>query len=362
MFLNKKKFYVFLTISIIFFIPIVFLFFFEYFFKLDHLKIPHKIFHHTFAPNKVFNNLWGELRYKICTDDNGFRIKCDGNSYKDFDIAFIGDSFTEGLAAFEDTYVGMVVNKFPNLKIVNLGVTSYTPSIYLTKVRYYLEKGITFKRLIVYVDISDIHDELIYSIENGKVKQIAYLDEKENFVSSLSLSRRIKNQLNDYFPITYNALWILKNLILYQKQEEHKETSFRFSRDHARSGWTHDSQIHGYGELGVDGAIKKAVRVMQELHKLTEQYGIKLSVAVYPWPGQVLFDVENSKQVQIWREFCENRCEYFINSFPSIFNLSKEIGKQETINKLYIKDDVHYNYAGNELLYLDFLKVFNKEY
>ena len=98
---------------------------------------------------------------------------------------------------------------------------------------------------------------------------------------------------------------------------------------------------------------------MQELHKLTEQYGIKLSVAVYPWPGQVLFDVENSKQVKIWKKFCENRCEYFINSFPSIFNLSKKIGKQKTIDKLYIKHDVHYNYAGNKLLYLDFLKVFN---
>ena len=98
---------------------------------------------------------------------------------------------------------------------------------------------------------------------------------------------------------------------------------------------------------------------MQELYKLTQQHGIKLSVAIYPLPQQVLFDVENSKQAQIWREFCENRCEYFINSFPTIFSLSKEIGKQQTIDKLYIKHDVHYNYAGNEILYLDFLKVFN---
>ena len=73
--------------SIIFFVTIVFLFFIEYFFKLDHLRISHKIFDHTFAPNKVFFYQWGGVRYKICTDNNGFRIKCDGNSYKNFDIA-----------------------------------------------------------------------------------------------------------------------------------------------------------------------------------------------------------------------------------------------------------------------------------
>ena len=241
-----------------------------------------------------------------------FRIKCGGNSYKDFDIAFIGDSTTEGQLVFEDTFVGMIANEFPDLKIANLALTSYSPSIYLTKVRYYLEKGITFKRLIVYVDISDIQDESIYSIENGEVKDIAYLDEKENFVPTLSLSRRIKNQLLFHFPMTYEGLWILKNLIFYQKQhEKHRETAFRFSRNYARSGWTYDSQIHGYGELGVEGAIKKAISIMEELHKLTQQHGIKLSVAVYPWPGQVFFDVENSRQVQIWKKFCENRCEYF---------------------------------------------------
>ena len=349
--------------SIMLIITTVLIFFAEYFYKkIKDERISHTIFHHTFAPNKVFFDQWGKNKYKLCTDNNGFRIKCGSNSYKDFDIAFIGDSFTEGSGGgFEETFVGMIANEFPDLKIANLGVVSYTPSIYLTKVRYYLEKGITFKRLIVYMDISDIQDEVIYSIENGKVKQIAHINKKDNAVP-YTLSRRIKNELNWRLPITYRGLFTLKNLLLYQKQEEYKETSFRFERDHARSGWTYNSEIDGYGEIGLDGAIKKTIRVMQELHKLTEQYGIKLSVAVYPWPGQVLFDVENSLQVQIWKKFCENRCEYFINSFPSIFNLSKQIGKQQTIDKMYIKGDVHYNYAGNEVLYLDFLKVFNKGY
>ena len=85
-------------ILIVFFITIVALFFGEYFLKNIPERISHKIFHHTFAPNKTFIYSWGELEYKICTDNNGFKIKCGSNSYyKNFDIAFIGDSFAEGV-------------------------------------------------------------------------------------------------------------------------------------------------------------------------------------------------------------------------------------------------------------------------
>ena len=79
--------------------------------------------------------------------------------------------------------------------------------------------------------------------------------------------------------------------------------------------------------------------------------------------GDVLVKVQptpDSKQVQIWKKFCENKCEFFINSFPSFFNISKEIGKQKTIDQFIIKGDIHYNLAGNEILYLDFVKIFKK--
>ena len=58
--------------SIIFIIVTVIIFFVEYFFKLKNERIPHKIFHHTFAPNKTFIYHWGEYHYKICSDNNGF--------------------------------------------------------------------------------------------------------------------------------------------------------------------------------------------------------------------------------------------------------------------------------------------------
>ena len=79
---------------------------------------------------------------------------------KEFDIAFIGDSFTEGVGVnYEETFVGRITSQFNDLNIANLGVVSYSPSIYFTKLKYLLDNGYKFKRVIIYFDISDIYDD-----------------------------------------------------------------------------------------------------------------------------------------------------------------------------------------------------------
>ena len=349
------------------FLPL-FLFFLETIYK-ETFVTSHKIFHHTFIPNTIYEENFGEKKYTVCSDKNGFKIKCGSNNdYKKFDIAFIGDSMTEGKSTFEESFVGLIANEFPDLKIVNLGVQSYSPTIYLSKIRYYLKEGITFKRLIVYIDIGDIQDEAFYFTENGKVmygsKRLNIIENVLETIRKKNVSLLIKQKFNKLFPETYKGLWVLKNLIIYQQRNEPRtEKNLVEDINHPRSAWTYNNKISvAYGKMGVEGAIKKTISQMDKLFKLTKQNGIKLSVAVYPWPAQILFYVENSRQVKIWKKFCENKCEFFINSFPSFFNISKEIGKQETVDQFFIKKDMHFNLAGNEILYLDFIKTFNKGY
>lgn len=91
---------------------------------------------------------WGPLKYRLCTDANGFKASCHAKSSddKNFDIAFIGDSFTEGIGLpYEETFVGVIAQNMPTLKIANLGVSSYSPSIYLSKVKYLLDHGFFLK-------------------------------------------------------------------------------------------------------------------------------------------------------------------------------------------------------------------------
>ena len=57
----------------------------------------------------------------------------------------------------------------------------------------------------------------------------------------------------------------------------------------------------------------------------------------------------------IWKNFCIEKCEYFINYLDKFHDLKTKIGKTEVVEKYYLKDDVHFNKKGN-LLISNFLK------
>ena len=90
---------------------------------------------------------------------------------------------------------------------------------------------------------------------------------------------------------------------------------------------------------------------MNDLYYYLNKKNISLSVAVYPHPGQIIYDKKNSKQVKIWEDFCANKCKYFINYFPIFFNELDSDKPKKIIDKYYIKNDIHFNYKGNLLIY-----------
>ena len=59
---------------------------------------------------------------------------------------------------------------------------------------------------------------------------------------------------------------------------------------------------------------------MTSLNNFLKTEDITLSIAVYPQPGQIIYDRKNSKQVKIWKKFCKNKCKHFINLFPTFFD------------------------------------------
>ena len=139
----------------------------------DKFRAPHPVYHHTLIPNYEGIGYWGPGTYHVCTNGSAFKDSCSkvGVVEKSFDIAFMGDSFTEGVGMpYEQTFVGMIAAKHPDLKIANLGVVSYAPQIYLTKLRELYAQGYQFKKVIVFIDIGDVQDEaLTYEMVDGKV-------------------------------------------------------------------------------------------------------------------------------------------------------------------------------------------------
>ena len=93
----------------------------------------------------------------------------------------------------------------------------------------------------------------------------------------------------------------------------------------------------------------------------SKKNNIKISIGIYPWPGMLLYDTEDSKQVKIWREFCKNKCEFFFNNFTEFYSFSKKNGPEKTIEKFYMKGDVHFNSEGHAIIANNFIKNFKIE-
>ena len=349
-FLNlKKKIGTFIKISLIslFFIILIDFLFGNLILKIiknDEKKpyIKHEIYHHTLKKN--FNDLakW-DIEYHYCTDSNGFKSACNTIPTKIFDLAFIGDSFTEGVGLpYEKTFVGIIANSNKKLKIANLGVTSYSPSIYLLKFKELLKEGYKFKHLIIYVDVSDMYDEgKKYRIYNNKIFTMKplYL---EKFQDSITWS----------FPFISHTVKKIKNRKTRDDSiVEHNGCSY-LEKCFQRGNWTYVS--NKFEKKATD----KSIQAMNEIYQLAKENNIKLSISVYPWPGMLIYDKKDSKHVKMWNDFCEKKCDNFINNFPEFFEHSKKYGYQSTIDKFYIKGDVHFNEAGNLLIANKFIKNF----
>jgi hypothetical protein len=303
------------------------------------LRIKDPTYHHTLSTNFKGFDVWGYGRYTVCTNYLGFKDDCNRPLEPDekVDIAFIGDSFTEGIGLpYEDTFVGQIAKSRPDLRVMNMGVSSYSPTIYLAKVKELISKGFIFRELVVYVDISDIQDEAVgYRYDNGIVQEI------EN-------DQTVKFFLKRKFPLLFTSLSIVK-----AKIQNIDNSKIDYGVD--RAAWTYSDTVNGYGEAGVDFAISKSQFMMDELYKLLKENDIKLSIGVYPWPAQILYDQENSRQVQIWENFCKGRCNNFYNSFPTFFSFKKNQSSIEIIEEYFIHGDHHFNARGANLIAKDFL-------
>ena len=300
-------------------------------------RISHPNFHHTLQRNVDTQSQWGESIYKTCTDKNGFRIHCGKIKKFDEEIILIGDSFTEGIGLnYEETFAGMLSNEF-KINFRNMAVASYSPAIYEKKIKFFLEKKIINpKEVLVFLDISDIDDEFYYySCKNNE----SVCSKSDDAI--LNADKEIIKKIN--FPIFKK----IKKTIRLQKRKFFPKIHV-YDKDHHRSSWTY---LENNDKVNV--GIANAITNMNELHLYLKSKNIPMSLAVYPWPGQILYDKQDSLQVKLWRDFCLTRCKSYINLFPLFFEEIDTLSKKEIVKKYYLKHDVHFNKKGNK-------KIFNK--
>ena len=250
-----------------------------------------------------------------------------------------------------------------------MGVSSYSPKIYLSKIHYFIEKGMKFKHIVVFLDISDlIDDSNAYELKNN----LRVINKK--------IGKKIENNFKLYFPMFDYLIFSITNNNRYRvaidsaftriqiftdpNQTKDKKIKEIYGKMNLRSKWTYSktNQIKGY-DLPIDVAINEQIKTMNQLYELLKKNNIKLSIVVYPWPQTILYDKRENLMKTTWENFCKNKCSNFINTFPLFMNDDDDDDDEKSkknlvIKKYYQLGDIHFNSEGHKIIAEDFLKKF----
>jgi hypothetical protein len=360
--MGTKKYSLFLVVlSVVLILFLILDFTYSKFFTHQkNINISHKIFHHHLLPNfKEMQGGNGYPKFKVITNSLGFR----DSKVREIDlkkknrIVFIGDSFTYGvLLDYEYTVPGLADIYFreKGIEVLNAGLSSYSPSIYYYKTKFFIEQGLKFSHLVVFIDISDIEDEAIKYVvdeQNQSVKS----NVKDNHRQE---DKNLKTKFRDFLELNFNITYAFIKYI----DDNFIDDNFIdeiVSEKYIRDKWTIDENVREKYDVG----IQKSIYYMGLLKNLLDENDIKLTVVVYPWFSQIYHNDLESTQVKIWEEFSSKNGNQFINLFPVfINNKNEDLSVQDKILKNFIPFDVHWNKNGSKVVFENFIKNFNLDY
>lgn len=314
--------------------------------------------HHSLQANCTCERHWGRNSYRFATNSLGFRdenIRQVPLTSEEPRILLLGDSYTEGMSAWPDTYVGQITAKFPQYEFLNGGIESYAPSNYLNVARQVIAKGVKFDEAIVFIDISDAQDEAAFYQDKSPTGAV---EGPAQIVHNGGLYTTLREFIIDHLLITNGMVDLLERQMVkhghYYLNVGHGQLF-----DLPRSAWTYravsDTEPYeiGYAPLGLEAGLRKEESKMTALWKELRERDIPVSVVVYPWPAQVAHDSVDSRQVTMWRDWCAGKCARFITVFPE-FLAVKEACPANQAGCWYMKDfifgDEHYSRAGNAIV------------
>jgi hypothetical protein len=114
-----------------------------------------------------------------------------------------------------------------------------------------------------------------------------------------------------------------------------------------------DRLFEAYGREGLETARED----MDRLRGVLRGHGIPLTVAVYPWPDQVLHRDRESRQASFWRHWAADNGAGFIDYFPRFIDGTPA---REVLDRYFIPGDVHWNEAGHRLIAEGFLEYYQR--
>ena len=372
----KKKIFIFFLLY--FFLDLIitnFLFKKTDFWKLSEKQNPYwriqsNIYSHDFAANMEVKEKWQNFYKTIITNSLGYRddtkqkIEKVSNNKR---VYIVGDSFIEGMGYdYKHTVAGILKEKLSkNYQILNAGVSSYASGIYYLKTKKLISEGYKIDYAIIFLDLSDIYDELFYIYSDDKSRIINHDVSKEKKIPFLkrnfySLSNFLTENtiLFKILLLMSDKTEIYKNYIKlkFKASKEFNKNFFKTSKEDTlfyrmlsidRGAWTRDEDKF----KEVRGGIKKTKFNLKRLFKLLDENNIESRLIIYPWPNQIYYGDEYHQK--IWEKFSKENKINFVNLY-SAFD-SKD--KKKVILDNFILGDIHWNKQGNKIIANEILKL-----
>lgn len=372
----KKKIFIFFLLY--FFLDLIitnFLFKKTDFWRLSEKQNPYwriqsNIYSHDFAANMEVKEKWQNFYKTIITNSLGYRddtkqkIEKVSNNKR---VYIIGDSFIEGMGYdYKHTVAGILKEKLSkNYQILNAGVSSYASGIYYLKTKKLISEGYKIDYAIIFLDLSDIYDELFYIYSDDKSRIINHDVSKEkkipflkrnfyslgNFLTENTILFKILLLMSDKTEIYKNYI-----KLKFKASKEFNKNFFKTSKEDTlfyrmlsidRGAWTRDEDKF----KEVRGGIEKTKFNLKRLFKLLDENNIESRLIIYPWPTQIYYGDEYHQK--IWEKFSKENKINFVNLY-SAFD-SKD--KKKIILDNFILGDIHWNKQGNKIIANEILKL-----
>ena len=325
----------------------------------DTCRVADPELHHAMKPNCHVVERWGHASYDYFTNSLGFRDERTrevplGDARPR--ILVLGDSYTEGETAWEDGYVSKIAAELPQYDFLNGGGPSYSPSVHLNLVRRLLAKGVEFDEVVVFLGTFDVFNEAsLYRDVNGGAELAG--PEHQRWIISRYAKLRFAVARNLMF--TNRVVEAVERFLvdhgLYHLATDQWGDEF----DLEPVAWTYrkvdetDPHPAGFAPLGLERGLAKEQAKMIALWQELQKRNIPLSVVVYPYPSQIVHDSVESRQVRMWRDWCQGKCKRFVTLFPEFFDVRDQCPRAEPgcwYLSHFIFGDMHYNATGNALV------------